>query len=70
MAAPTASEAAIVTINSPEVGAEYNPPVDAAGVDCGISISDAAATAGVSARTLRYYEELGLLAPSLHTRGG
>jgi DNA-binding transcriptional MerR regulator len=36
----------------------------------GIRISDAAATAGVSARTLRYYEELGLLTPSLYTRGG
>jgi DNA-binding transcriptional MerR regulator len=38
--------------------------------ECGIRISDAAATAGVSARTLRYYEELGLLAPSLYTPGG
>ncbi len=38
--------------------------------DAGIRISDAAATAGVSARTLRYYEELGLLTPSLYTQGG
>ncbi len=38
--------------------------------DRGISISDAARAAGVSPRTLRYYEELGLLSPSLHTRGG
>lgn len=38
--------------------------------DTGIRISDAAARAGVSARTLRYYEELGLLAPSLYTAGG
>jgi len=38
--------------------------------EIGIRISDAAATAGVSARTLRYYEELGLLTPSLYTRGG
>jgi DNA-binding transcriptional MerR regulator len=36
----------------------------------GIRISDAAATVGVSARTLRYYEELGLLSPSLYTSGG
>jgi DNA-binding transcriptional MerR regulator len=36
----------------------------------GIRISDAAATAGVSPRTLRYYEELGLLTPSLYTPGG
>jgi DNA-binding transcriptional MerR regulator len=42
----------------------------AKGPECGISISDAAAAAGVSPRTLRYYEELGLLSPSLHTRGG
>jgi len=38
--------------------------------ECGIRISDAAAAAHVSPRTLRYYEELGLLSPSLYTRGG
>ena len=38
--------------------------------ELGIRISEAAARAGVSARTLRYYEELGLLAPSLYTAGG
>lgn len=38
--------------------------------DVGIRISDAAMRAGVSARTLRYYEELGLLTPSLYTSGG
>jgi MerR family transcriptional regulator, repressor of the yfmOP operon len=38
--------------------------------EAGIRISDAAATAGVSARTLRYYEELGILTPSLYTPGG
>ncbi len=36
----------------------------------GLRIGDAAARAGVSARTLRYYEELGLLTPSGHTPGG
>jgi DNA-binding transcriptional MerR regulator len=36
----------------------------------GIRISDAATAAGVSPRTLRYYEELGLLTPSLYTPGG
>jgi MerR family transcriptional regulator, repressor of the yfmOP operon len=36
----------------------------------GLSIGRAAALAAVSARTLRYYEELGLLAPSGHTPGG
>ncbi len=40
------------------------------GGDPGIRISDAATRVGVSARTLRYYEELGLLAPSLYTAGG
>jgi len=39
-------------------------------VESGIRISDAAASVGVSPRTLRYYEELGLLAPSLYTPGG
>ena len=38
--------------------------------EVGIRISDAATRAGVSARTLRYYEELGLLTPSLYTPGG
>lgn len=36
----------------------------------GLRISDAAGRAGVSARTLRYYEELGLLQPSGYTAGG
>lgn len=36
----------------------------------GLRIGDAAARFGVSARTLRYYEELGLLAPSGYTAGG
>lgn len=40
------------------------------GSETGIRISDAATRAGVSARTLRYYEELGLLTPSLYTAGG
>src|ERR1700729_1343687 len=40
------------------------------GGDAGIRISDAATRVGVSARTLRYYEELGLLTPSLYTAGG
>ncbi len=36
----------------------------------GLRISYAAARAGVSTRTLRYYEELGLLTPSDYTAGG
>jgi DNA-binding transcriptional MerR regulator len=46
------------------------PPTEDSAADCGIRISDAATRAGVSARTLRYYEELGLLSPSLYTPGG
>jgi DNA-binding transcriptional MerR regulator len=45
------------------------PPADDV-AEAGIRISDAATRVGVSARTLRYYEELGLLAPSLYTAGG
>src|SRR5579863_463091 len=36
----------------------------------GLRIGDAAARAGVSPRTLRYYDELGLLSPSEYTVGG
>jgi MerR family transcriptional regulator, repressor of the yfmOP operon len=35
-----------------------------------LRIGEAAALAGVSVRTLRYYEELGLLTPSAHSPGG
>jgi DNA-binding transcriptional MerR regulator len=35
-----------------------------------LRIGQAAALAGVSTRTLRYYEELGLLRPSAHSPGG
>jgi DNA-binding transcriptional MerR regulator len=45
-------------------------PVATEQAEGGIRISDAAKRAGVSARTLRYYEELGLLTPSLYTQGG
>ena len=45
-------------------------PTEGEGTDTGIRISDAATRVGVSARTLRYYEELGLLTPSLYTSGG
>jgi DNA-binding transcriptional MerR regulator len=45
-------------------------PVLGAAPDAGLRISDAAARAGVSTRTLRYYDELGLLCPSEYTSGG
>ncbi len=50
--------------------ANRDPGTAAEGCEAGIRISDAATRAGVSARTLRYYEELGLLSPSLYTPGG
>jgi DNA-binding transcriptional MerR regulator len=49
-------------------GADAPRPEDDPG--SGLRISDAAARAGVSPRTLRYYEELGLLSPSGYTAGG
>ena len=55
---PAAPEVTAPEVTAPEVG------------EAGIRISDAATRAGVSARTLRYYEELGLLTPSLYTPGG
>ncbi len=36
----------------------------------GLRIGDAATRVGLSARTLRYYEELGLITPSAYTAGG
>ena len=55
------------------VSTQRNEAVTSAAGDAGeagIRISDAATRVGVSARTLRYYEELGLLTPSLYTSGG
>ena len=51
-------------------GGQATAPAPEESAEAGIRISDAATRAGVSARTLRYYEELGLLAPSLYTAGG
>jgi len=46
-------------------------PAPAGGVDAVLlRIGEVAARAGVSPRTLRYYEELGLLAPSGRSAGG
>lgn len=51
------------------------PAVEAGEERCGsdermLSIGAAAAQAGVTERALRYYQELGLLHPSGHTKGG
>jgi DNA-binding transcriptional MerR regulator len=46
------------------------PPSPADAAAPGLRISDAASRVGVSARTLRYYDELGLLSPSQYTAGG
>jgi MerR family transcriptional regulator, repressor of the yfmOP operon len=40
------------------------------GPGAGMRIGDVAAQAGVSSRTLRYYEERGIFKPSVHTSGG
>jgi DNA-binding transcriptional MerR regulator len=60
-----------MTGEQPTAGSTGEPAVASgpAGAE-GLRISDAASRAGVSARTLRYYEELGLLSPSGHTSGG
>ncbi len=57
-----------MAVSTPPHHPEEAVPVEAG--ESGIRISDAATRAGVSARTLRYYEELGLLTPSLYTPGG
>ncbi|HTW08080.1 MAG TPA: MerR family transcriptional regulator, partial [Acidimicrobiales bacterium] len=54
---------------APESPASTGTGVPAAG-EAGLRIGDAAARAGVSTRTLRYYDELGLLSPSQYTSGG
>jgi DNA-binding transcriptional MerR regulator len=59
VATPTASGPPPMTAEPPEDEGEPS-----------LRIGDAAARAGVSPRTLRYYEELGLLRPSGHTAGG
>jgi DNA-binding transcriptional MerR regulator len=59
-----------VTVPPEQVAGAAPAAVADAVAETGIRISDAAARAGVSARTLRYYEELGLITPSLYTAGG
>lgn len=56
------------TTRAPASGAA--PATGAAPGGVGLRIGDAAGRVGLSARTLRYYEELGLLTPSGHTAGG
>jgi DNA-binding transcriptional MerR regulator len=49
---------------------QSTPASDADDRAPGLRISEAASRVGVSARTLRYYDELGLLCPSQYTAGG
>jgi DNA-binding transcriptional MerR regulator len=65
--APPATEKHKALVEAEQDEAEQVAPEVA---EAGIRISDAATRVGVSARTLRYYEELGLLTPSLYTPGG
>ncbi len=59
-----------MAVSTPRRSGSVTAPAPDEPVEAGIRISDAATRAGVSARTLRYYEELGLLTPSLYTAGG
>jgi DNA-binding transcriptional MerR regulator len=61
----------------PQAGSD-EPPIEASGgAERGkpagerlLSIGAAAARAGVTERALRYYQEIGILSPSGHTKGG
>lgn len=67
----TPEQTAKTTLGEGEAAAGTGAEIEIGGVcEAGLRISDAAARAGVSARTLRYYEELGLLTPSGYTAGG
>jgi DNA-binding transcriptional MerR regulator len=57
-------------VSGPLPVSEVGGPVVAEAAGAGLRIGDAAARVGLSARALRYYEELGLLTPSGHTAGG
>jgi MerR family transcriptional regulator, repressor of the yfmOP operon len=57
-------------LNDPPEDPPSGDASDSDAESAGLRIGDAAARFGVSARTLRYYEELGLLAPSGYTSGG
>jgi DNA-binding transcriptional MerR regulator len=59
-----------MAVSTTRRGGQATAPAPDESAEAGIRISDAATRAGVSARTLRYYEELGLLTPSLYTAGG
>jgi DNA-binding transcriptional MerR regulator len=58
-----------MAVSTPRKEAEASPGAGH-GAEAGIRIGDAATRVGVSARTLRYYEEPGLLTPSEYTPGG
>lgn len=65
----------MITVARPASPASLSSPETGAATDEGceerlLSIGAAAARAGVTERALRYYQELGLLSPSGHTKGG
>lgn len=58
------------TVGVDPAGAGAAGPSDEACEERLLSIGAAAARAGVTERALRYYQEIGLLNPSAHTKGG
>ena len=56
--------------DAPETGSGDLGTITSSGTEATMRISDAAERVGVSSRTLRFYEELGLVNPSGHTAGG
>jgi DNA-binding transcriptional MerR regulator len=68
-----------MTALAPEAAAGTQPPAELAALpdgaaaalpECLVAIGTAASLAGVSERTLRYYEEIGLVTPAAHSPGG
>ena len=83
MSAPMSRQRSPVPARAIEAGGARGPSRDPCGdealgglaargeaVDPDLRIGDLASRAGVSTRTLRYYEELGLLVPARYTAGG
>lgn len=71
VSSPRAPAAGAPNTEAAEAVPAVRAPAGAAPAErTGMRIGDAAARVGLSARALRYYEELGLLTPSGHTAGG